>query len=773
MIRARIIDFRTLGTAELEENLGSSARPIAVQAKRLALLAYVALAGSGRQRRRDRIVALFWPDLDEEHARSALRQALTYLRRTLGAAAVVTRGEEEIAVAPEAVRCDAVLFDEAVAAGRLEDAMALYRGDFLDGLFASDASPELEQWIDTERARLRQSAATCGWSLAETCRQRGDGVSAAAWGRRAAELAPEDEGKLRWLITLFDSMGDRAGAVEAYERFARRLASEYSAEPSAETKALMGAVRSRSVASGGAPNLTALPAVPERASLSADPGAPLLPAPVGSKPSRRNAPLVAIAAALGLVVALGFVAYRRTEHGPRATLAVLPIQDLGADSTQPYFADALTEQLITDLARSRELQVINRRTMMTFRASPKRPRDIARELDADAVLTSAVQRTGGSVTLTVQLVRAGDDRIWWAWSSPVASGDLLSLAERVADSVAEHTLGARRTAERASLRTARRVDPAALDLYIRGRYWWNKRGPGLFRSIHIFTNALDRDPTFALAYSGMADAYVQLGYGSLLRPDDAFPKARAAAERALQLDSTLAEPHATLGFVKMYYDWDWVGAEREFRQALAFNPSYATAHEWYGLFLSAMGRFDEAREHEHRAQALDPLSIPVAATAAWVLYYAGRYDAADRELRIALRADSTFALGRFYLGRVHQSRGRLDSALAAYHSIGPLRDWVPTIAAVGHVYGSQGRRREALATLARLDSLSRTEYVTAYAVALVHASLGQRDSAFAWLDRGLAERTHWMVWLRRDPRWAPIRSDPRFETLASRLRLPE
>lgn len=768
-----MIDFRMLGAAELEENIGSNARPIAVQAKRLALVAYMALAGRGRLRRRDSIVALFWPELDEEHARSALRQALTYLRRTLGASAVLTRGEEEVAIAPDVVRCDAVLFDEAVAAGRLEEAMALYRGDFLDGLFVSDASPELDQWMDSERARLRQSAATCAWSLAETSRQRGDGRAAAEWGRRAVALAHADEGRLRWLITLLDSTGDRAGAVEAYERFARRLASDYSAEPSAETQALISAVRDRSVTSGAIQNLSALPSAQERAPRSADPVVPLLSAPRGSLGVRRTASLIAFATVLALVVAVGSAAYRRAERVPHATLAVLPIQDLGADSTQPYLVEALTDQLIADLARSRDLQVINSRTMMTFRGSAQHPLDIARDLDADAVLVFAVQRSQDSLRLTVQLMRAGDDRVSWAWSSPVAGADLLHLVEGVADSVVEHTVGQRRTAGGTSLGSGRRVDPAALDLYIQGRYWWNKRGPGLLKSIRIFTMALDRDPTFALAYSGMADAYVQLGYGSLLRPDDAFPKARAAAERALELDSTLAEPHATLGFVKMYYDWDWAGAEREFRRALTLNPSYATAHEWYGLFLSAMGRLQEAREHEHRAQVLDPLSTAVAGTAAWVLYYAGKYDDADRELRIVLRADSSFALGRFYLGRVHQSRGRLDSALAEYRSLGPLRDWVPTIAAVGHVYGSQGRRREALATLSRLDSLSRTAYVTAYAVALVHASLGQRDSAFAWLDRGVEERTHWLVWLRRDPRWAPIRSDPRFERLASRLKLPE
>jgi DNA-binding SARP family transcriptional activator/TolB-like protein/Tfp pilus assembly protein PilF len=765
-----MIDVRTLGATELEENLGSNARPISVQTKRLALVAYLALAGGGRYRRRDSIVALFWPDLDDEHARGALRQALSYLRRILGADVVMRRGEEEIALAPAGLRCDALLFDAAVATGRLDEAMALYRGDFLDGLFVSDASPDLEQWIDEERARLRRSAGWCCWSLASASFDRGDRIAAATWGRRATALVPDDEGKLQWLIQLFDSIGDRAGAVEAYERFARRLASEYSTEPSAETQALINAVRSRSVASDVRPSIQ--PHGPRTSGAprpTDEPSTPVTPPHGRSGHPFRTAALIGVGGALVLVAAFTST-YRRGERVQRVTLAVLPIQDL-ADTAQPYLADVLTEQLITDLGRVQELRVINRPTMMTFRGRLGRPRDIARELKADAVLTSAVQRAGDSVRLTVQLVRAGDDRISWMRSTPSGRGDLLRLVRWVADSIAQHALG-RPPPQRTSLGTPRSVDPEALELYVRGRYWWNKRGPGLLRSIELFTAALDRDPTFALAYAGIADAYVQLGYGSLLRPDDAFPKARAAAERALTLDSTLAEPHATLGFVRLYYEWDWLGADREFRRALALNPSYATGHEWYGLFLAAMGRFDEAREHEQLAQTLDPLSTAVAATAAWVLYYAGRNDAAERELRIALRADKTFPIGHLYLGRVHQARGQLDSALAEYRATGPLHAWVPTIAAVGHVYGIQGRRREALATLAHLDSLSRKEYVTAYAVALVHAALGQRDSAFAWLDRGAAERTHWMVWLRRDPRWAPVRSDPRFEALARRLRLP-
>ncbi len=242
-----MIELRTLGAAELEEKHGSETRPIAVQAKRLALIAYLAIAG-GRFRRRDRVVALFWPELDDEHSRGALRQALSYLRRTLGNGVIVSRGEEEIAIATDILRCDADRFDEAVGAGRPEEAMALYGGAFLEGLFVSDGSAELEQWVAEERIRLQRTAVRCAWTLAESSLSLGDSAAATSWGRRGAMLAPEDESRLHWLVALHDSIGDRAGAVDAYERFARRLEAEYGAQPAAETQALIRAVRERNVA---------------------------------------------------------------------------------------------------------------------------------------------------------------------------------------------------------------------------------------------------------------------------------------------------------------------------------------------------------------------------------------------------------------------------------------------------------------------------------------------------------------------------------------------
>jgi tetratricopeptide (TPR) repeat protein len=241
------------------------------------------------------------------------------------------------------------------------------------------------------------------------------------------------------------------------------------------------------------------------------------------------------------------------------------------------------------------------------------------------------------------------------------------------------------------------IDARARTLYIRARYWLGRRGrDNLLRAVTTFQEALDIEPTYAAAYSGMGDAYAQLGY------------------------------------VAMYYTWDWAAADSEYRRALALNPAYPTTHEWYGLFLAAMGRFDEAQAHERRAVAADPLSLGIQSTAGWVLHYSGKQADAERQLRIALRTDSTFPVAHLYLGRVLQFNGQLDSALAHFAAMGSLRAWVPTLAGEGYVYAQQGRREHARQVLQRLDSLSRTQYVTAYAVALVYAALGQRDSAFAW-----------------------------------------
>lgn len=242
--------------------------------------------------------------------------------------------------------------------------------------------------------------------------------------------------------------------------------------------------------------------------------------------------------------------------------------------------------------------------------------------------------------------------------------------------------------------------------------------------------------------------------------------------RALELDSSLAEPHASLGFYDLYYAWDWAAADREFQTALALNPNYATAHEWYSLFLAAVGRLEEAQAHSQRAVDLDPLSVPIASTAGWIAHYRGKQDEAERRLKDAIAMDTLNPLAHLYLGRVFQSQGRNADAIAEYERLGGLRNWVPTVAGMGYVEAAIGNRRGGLQALAQMDSIRRTAYVTAYGVALVYTALGDQDRAFAYLDQAVKERTHWLVWLRRDFRWAPLRADPRFEEIARRVGLP-
>jgi eukaryotic-like serine/threonine-protein kinase len=483
----------------------------------------------------------------------------------------------------------------------------------------------------------------------------------------------------------------------------------------------------------------------------------------------RLVPLALVLGAGGYFLALkaGLIP---TAAGLAASVAVLPIKDLGSDTSQAYVSEGLTDELINDLAQVRGLRVISRRTMQVYGKDGKTPREIARELGVDAIVTAALQRRGDSVLLTAHLISNRIGTAQWERSYQGSRADLLGFERDIAGDVSSRLLGSRPISMPPDTRTR---NAAATDAYIRGRYWWNKRGQAnLLRAIQLFGQALDADPTFAAAYSATGDAYVQLGYGSYLEPNDAFPKAEAAAQKALQLDTTLAEPHATLGFVKLYYEWDWPAADREFQLALARNPSYATAHEWYGLYLAAMGRFDEAVAQERSAQTLDPLSVGVASTSGWVMHYSGRQDEAERTLRTALRMDSGFPLAHLYLGRVLQAKGQLDGAVAQYQTAGPLRLWVPTIAGLGNIYALDGKLAEARDQLLRLDSLSKTQYVTAYAIALIHSALGQPDSAFAWLDRAVQERTHWLVWLNRDLRWTPLRGDPRFASLVRRVGLP-
>jgi DNA-binding winged helix-turn-helix (wHTH) protein len=311
--------------------------------------------------------------------------------------------------------------------------------------------------------------------------------------------------------------------------------------------------------------------------------------------------------------------------------------------------------------------------------------------------------------------------------------------------------------------------------YLQGRHEWNRRSKdSLRRGIEYFQRAAEIDRQFAAAYSGLADCYAALGYLSFASPSETFPAAGQNAEKALALDKSLAEPHASLGFVKLYFEWDWSGAEVEFQRAIAVDPSYAAAHQWYSIYLLATGRPAEASREIQLARERDPLSVPINSDLGFHYYYTGQCDEALKQLKFVLELDEDFPPAHLWLGRTYQELGRVEDALAEFRLVETsLPEWPVSMAARGFVAGAAGRPDEARKTLAELERLGNHTYVTPYGVALVHAGLGNSDVTFTWLNRAFRERSHWLVWLRLDPRWNELLSDARFVELVRRMRFPK
>ena len=456
------------------------------------------------------------------------------------------------------------------------------------------------------------------------------------------------------------------------------------------------------------------------------------------------------------------------------SLAVLPLENLSGDPAQEYFADGMTDELITHLAQITSVRVISRTSVLPYKRTHKPMPQIARELNVDAVVEGSVGREGNRVRVRAQLIRAANDQHLWADSFERELQDVLALQSEVASAIARQVQLKLTAQQPGRLGSLGPVKPAAYEAYLRGRFAWNNRSEaGLQEGIEHFQQAIAIDPSYAAAYSGLADSYTTLGYFSYLSPEESFPRAKVAAANALKLDPTLAEPHASLGYIKLYYGWDWGAAETEFKQAILLNPNYATAHHWYSVYLTAMGRHDEAMREIQRARELDPLSLIIRTDIGFELYYSGQYDQAIQQLKTTLEMNPNFAVAHLWLGRVYQQKGLYDEAIAEFSkTTSALREWVPSIAAIGCVQGKAGRRAEALRTLEQLKELMRKRYVTAYGVALVYAGLGDNNQAFAWLNKGVEERTHWLVWLKVDPRWDQLRSDPRFGQLVARVGLP-
>jgi TolB-like protein/DNA-binding winged helix-turn-helix (wHTH) protein/Flp pilus assembly protein TadD len=485
--------------------------------------------------------------------------------------------------------------------------------------------------------------------------------------------------------------------------------------------------------------------------------------------------IVASALVLSLLILFGllFRARGRAPTGIRS-LAVLPLENLSGDAAQNYFADGMTDELITDLAQISALRVISRTSVMAYKGARKPLPQIARELNVDAVVEGTVLRSGDQVRITAQLIEASTDKHLWSQSYEGELRDTLALQNRVAGAIADQIRINLTPQEQAALKNVKVVNPEAYESYLKGRYFWNKRtADGLKAALAYFKQAIEEDPKYAQAYSGLADTYALLGdwQYAVMTPKEAFPKAKAAAIKALELDSTLGEAHNSLAFVMDGFDWDFDSAGKEFQRAIELSPGYATAHHWYAWHLSLLGQYDDAIVEMRKAENLDPLSLIINADLAELLGLAHSYDESIRQSRKTMEMDPNFALAHNQLAQAYLQKHMYDEAVTELQEAVQLSGHSPQcVANLARAYVASDKRSEAVKLLAELKKRSNPAYSNAPEIAIVYVSLGDKDQAMNWLEKGYDERFNPGVLLR--PGFDPLRSDSRFQNLVHRIGLP-
>jgi TolB-like protein/Flp pilus assembly protein TadD len=457
-------------------------------------------------------------------------------------------------------------------------------------------------------------------------------------------------------------------------------------------------------------------------------------------------------------------------------LAVLPLESLPSNSEEEFFADGMTEALITTLAQLSGLRVTSRTSAMRYKGTRKSVPQIARELQADVIVTGAVVRSGNRVRIAAHLIDARTDTHLWANNYESDLRDILTVQSDVAQAIAREIQVKLTPQEQIRFASARPVDAEAYEAFLKGRYWWNKRNPeALYKALQFFEQAKNKDPGYALAYVGVSDTYTILASAAYdaMRPYQAMPKAKAAALKALELDPMLGEAHVALARVLSAYEWDFPAAEREFKCTFELNPNYASAHHFYAVHLMAMGRQEEAIAEERRALALDPLSLTFRHNLARALHYAHRNEDAMMEARAILDMDSNFYQAHNLLGWALLENGQNEQAIAELRTALELsRGDLIALANLGYAEGVIGNRREALKVLENLRELAKTGYVPAYQFAIVHSGLNEKDQAFAALAEAYQERSNYLLFMNVIDPFVPLRSDPRFQGLAGRIGLP-
>ena len=449
------------------------------------------------------------------------------------------------------------------------------------------------------------------------------------------------------------------------------------------------------------------------------------------------------------------------------SLAILPLTNDSGDSQADYLSDGITETIINNLSQLPQLKVMSRTTMFRFKGGNIEPLAIAKQLNVAAILTGRMLRMGSRLIIQVELVDAADGSQIWGDRYNREVADVLEIQDEIATEVSLKLQLKLTASEKKRIAQRHTISHEAYHAYLKGRFHWNKRSAeGLKKSLEYFNEAIEIDPVYAGAYAGLADSYAVLGNQHLMASNSAYPRAKAAAMKAIEINDCLAEAYTTLGYIKGTYDRDWPGSEKAFRRAIEINPGYATAHQWYSAILRAVGRIDEAINESIEARELDPLSLIINANVGLCLYFARRYDLAIEEYRRLLEIDSRFFWAHYLLGGACRQKGEYKLAISEISQALELSGGEPVmLAELGYTYAVSGDEENARVILHRLENVSHLRHVSSYDIATIYVGLGNKDSAFEWLRKASQDRDEGMLLLRIDPMLDSLRTDERFSRL--------
>ncbi len=488
--------------------------------------------------------------------------------------------------------------------------------------------------------------------------------------------------------------------------------------------------------------------------------------------SKRLVLLVSLALILAVIAATTIFL---TRNKPRVidSLAVLPFTNVGGQANTEYLSDGITESLINNLSRSPNLKVMSRNSVFQFKDMQIDAREVAKKLNVKAILTGRVTQSNDGLLINIELIDARDNSQIWGERYNRKMSELVAVQEEIAEQISERLQLASSSEDRKRLTNQYTENAEANQFYLRGRYHWNKRTPeAMIRGIEYFKQALEKDPQYALAYAGLADCYALLGEYGKMPIKESAPLAKAAAQKALALDGSLAEAHTSLAAVHEY-EWHWAEAEKEYQLAIEINPNYATAHHWYGVYLSSLARFAEAEPRLKKALELDPLSLIINTGLGRMYCGMRKYDTAIDQLKTTLEIEANFAEAHFQLALAYEGKGKYEKAAASFQKAvelfpdSTMRGWV------AREYALAGKKDEARQILNELKTLSKQQYVAPYMIAIVYAALGDREQAFEWLERVYADKSYYVVWLKVDPIWDSFRAEARFQDLLRRVGLSQ